>query len=474
MDKVSFLQEKSAFHMKYPDQSDLSFYRWFTEQHPDEAIGWYHLGREREARGEPELALAAHRRALRAGQGPFYDDAREAYQTLLRAKRQQDMRKRMRFLLASMLFLFFQFAYSPGLLTEPDQEATSPQTAIPKPAAVPDRPHVEVIAVPSNLSIEERAKQLRRYMEARRPVLSQPFTVIAVPEVPGSPLFTPLLFYQPREVLGVMQYNPVNRTVTNQKWFDHPGRYEQEPLVLAARAALEQEQMTLQHVLTLRNALYRTYQQTGSLPARLADLAAAYPSNTLPQIPAPLTELGLLSYEYRPGLFRPETAWASIRDVLPLPGYPEPLHALEPLQIQLSQSTRTMRLVSGSHVVRSYPAGIGKNGSTPEGYYTIQQKISRPRGHDNIYGTRGMVFSGDGYAIHGTNHPESIGSEVSLGCIRLLNKDVEELYSFVSLGTEVVISDITAPAKPWSNPALFILAAGPKEETPTITYNWLH
>ncbi|WP_312111779.1 L,D-transpeptidase family protein [Brevibacillus reuszeri] len=474
MDKVSFLQEKSAFHMKYPEQGDLSFYRWFTEQHPDEAIGWYHLGREREARGETELALAAHRRGLQSKQGPFYDEVREAYQALLRARRQQQGRKRVRLVLASMLFLYFQFAFSPGLLTEPPKTEATTKATVPQPEAIPDRPHVEVIAVPMNLSKEERAKQIRRYLEARRPALTQPFTVIAVPEVPGNPLFTPLLFYQPKEVLGVMHYNPLNRTVTNQKWFDRPGRYEQEPLVLSARTALEQEQMTLQHVLVLRNALFRTYQQTGLLPARLADLAGAYPSNTLPQIPAPLTELGLLSYEYRPGLFRPESAWASIREVLPLPGYPEPVQALEPLQIQLSKSTRTMRLVSGSHIVRSYSAGIGKNGSTPEGYYTISQKISRPRGHDNIYGTRGMVFSGDGYAIHGTNHPESIGSEVSLGCIRLHNKDVEELYSFVSLGTEMVISDLPEPVKPWSNPAPFVMAAGPKEETPSVTYNWLH
>ena len=43
---------------------------------------------------------------------------------------------------------------------------------------------------------------------------------------------------------------------------NHRPEYEQEPLVLSARTALEQEQMTLQHVLVLRNALFRTYQQT--------------------------------------------------------------------------------------------------------------------------------------------------------------------------------------------------------------------
>ncbi|MDF2683664.1 MAG: hypothetical protein K0R47_4854, partial [Brevibacillus sp.] len=182
----------------------------------------------------------------------------------------------------------------------------------------------------------------------------------------------------------------------------------------------------------------------------------------------------LKDYPYRPDALRPEAAWASIRDVLPLPGYPEPLIPMEPLQIRLSESTHTLRLLSGSHVVRTYPVGIGKNGSTPEGYFTILQKINHPRGHDNIYGTRGMVFQISGYAIHGTNHPESIGTSVSLGCIRLLNAAVEELYSFVSLGTEVILSDSPVPAYPWSNPAPFVLAARPEEETPQAVYQWLH
>ncbi|KQL45623.1 hypothetical protein AN963_11210 [Brevibacillus choshinensis] len=473
MDKVSFLQEKSTFHMKYPDQSDLSFYRWFTEQHPDEAIGWYHLGRERQARGDREQALAALRRALHAKPGPYFNEAREAYQELIRERKQQEWRNKTRRLLASLLFLYFQFAFSPGPLTEPKAVTTSaPTQAVP--SAVPVQPHVEVIAVPSHLSAAQRESQVRKYVESRRPSLTQPYTVIAVPEVAGAPIYTPLLFYQPNTVLGVMRYHPVNRTVINQKWFDRPGTYEEDQMLRPARTSLAEEQQVTEHILTLRNALYRYYQQKGTLPVNLALLAGAYPGNYLPQIPVPPTGLGLKAYPYRPDAFRPEAAWVSLRDVLPLPGYPEPLIPLAPLQIRMSESSHTMRLLSGSHVVRSYPVGIGKNGSTPEGYFTILQKINQPRGHDNIYGTRGMVFQSNGYAIHGTNHPESIGTSVSLGCIRMLNAAVEELYSFVSLGTEVILSDSPVPAYPWSNPAPFVLAARPEEETPHVIYQWLH
>jgi LysM repeat protein len=46
---------------------------------------------------------------------------------------------------------------------------------------------------------------------------------------------------------------------------------------------------------------------------------------------------------------------------------------------------------------------------------------------------------GDGYGIHGTNQPELIGQMVSHGCIRMYNKDVEQLYDQVALGTPVHI-----------------------------------
>lgn len=53
-------------------------------------------------------------------------------------------------------------------------------------------------------------------------------------------------------------------------------------------------------------------------------------------------------------------------------------------------------------------------------------------------GTRRLDL-GDGYGIHGTDEPNSIGHSVSHGCVRLLNKDVEQLYPMVPVGTPVYI-----------------------------------
>jgi lipoprotein-anchoring transpeptidase ErfK/SrfK len=44
-----------------------------------------------------------------------------------------------------------------------------------------------------------------------------------------------------------------------------------------------------------------------------------------------------------------------------------------------------------------------------------------------------------GYRIHGTTEPETIGTEVSSGCIRMINQDIANLYARVAIGTPVVV-----------------------------------
>lgn len=57
------------------------------------------------------------------------------------------------------------------------------------------------------------------------------------------------------------------------------------------------------------------------------------------------------------------------------------------------------------------------------------------------FGTRwiGLNVPWGTFGIHGTNKPGSIGSEASHGCIRMLNRDVEELYEYVKVGMTVAI-----------------------------------
>jgi hypothetical protein len=60
------------------------------------------------------------------------------------------------------------------------------------------------------------------------------------------------------------------------------------------------------------------------------------------------------------------------------------------------------------------------------------------RRYNGVLGTHRLVL-GNGYAIHGTNVPTSIGQSVSHGCVRLLNEDIAYLYEIVPVGTPVYI-----------------------------------
>jgi lipoprotein-anchoring transpeptidase ErfK/SrfK len=63
-------------------------------------------------------------------------------------------------------------------------------------------------------------------------------------------------------------------------------------------------------------------------------------------------------------------------------------------------------------------------------------------GPGNPLGARAMYLGGTVYRIHGTNAPETIGTHVSSGCIRLTNDNVADLYSRVGVGTKVIVLPI--------------------------------
>ena len=60
-------------------------------------------------------------------------------------------------------------------------------------------------------------------------------------------------------------------------------------------------------------------------------------------------------------------------------------------------------------------------------------------GESNPLGARAIYLGSTTYRIHGTNMPETIGQKVSSGCIRMLNADVIDLYSRITVGTRIVV-----------------------------------
>jgi len=120
-------------------------------------------------------------------------------------------------------------------------------------------------------------------------------------------------------------------------------------------------------------------------------------------------------------------------------------------KIELNIPTLTLKLKQGSKTLKEYTVAVGKTFyQTPIGKYSIKNKIIHPTwypagrepvppGPQNPLGTRWLGIH-NGYGIHGNNNPESIGTFISKGCIRLYNKDVEELFDLVEIGTPVEIT----------------------------------
>ena len=73
-----------------------------------------------------------------------------------------------------------------------------------------------------------------------------------------------------------------------------------------------------------------------------------------------------------------------------------------------------------------------------DGQLIVPPYGTNQRRYKGVLGTHRLIL-GNGYAIHGTNVPTSIGQSVSHGCVRLLNEDIAYLYEIVPVGTPVYI-----------------------------------
>lgn len=117
-----------------------------------------------------------------------------------------------------------------------------------------------------------------------------------------------------------------------------------------------------------------------------------------------------------------------------------PAHSEEPWEIFIDVEAKTLTLFQGDVQVKQYTVATGAwDTPTPLGVFTITSRFS---GRMCGFGTcfLGLNVPWGNYGIHGTNRPESIGSNASHGCIRMRVKDAEELYALAPNGTRVVIS----------------------------------
>jgi lipoprotein-anchoring transpeptidase ErfK/SrfK len=127
--------------------------------------------------------------------------------------------------------------------------------------------------------------------------------------------------------------------------------------------------------------------------------------------------------------------------------------------IVVSTAERRLYYVMGNGQALRYGVGVGRPGFTWGGVQTVTMKREWPDwrppaemlrrrpdlprfmkgGIENPLGARAMYLGGSIYRIHGSNEPETIGTAVSSGCIRMTNDDVADLYTRAKVGTKVIV-----------------------------------
>ena len=139
-----------------------------------------------------------------------------------------------------------------------------------------------------------------------------------------------------------------------------------------------------------------------------------------------------------------------------------------PFHAVVSKSKYTLDLYlgspgeKGSMFVRTFKVGHGKNNSTPTGSWMVtpQNKLKNPKWWGTadepakeaddpqnplgefwigLTGTGGDAVDKQGFGVHGTIEPDSIGKQMSHGCVRLVNADIQMLYEVLVEGKSTII-----------------------------------
>jgi len=121
-----------------------------------------------------------------------------------------------------------------------------------------------------------------------------------------------------------------------------------------------------------------------------------------------------------------------------------------PFSIGVDTKNLRLNVYLGQKHVRAYPVGLGtEDTACPMGRLRILDKVTNPRWDyggmhaapgdpNNPVGTRWIKIA-PSFGIHGTNDPASITERSSAGCIRMHNRDVEEVFDMVRVGAQVTV-----------------------------------
>ncbi len=118
--------------------------------------------------------------------------------------------------------------------------------------------------------------------------------------------------------------------------------------------------------------------------------------------------------------------------------------------LNIDKSQKTLTLNMDGEYLKKYRIAVGKNDATPIGEFKVQNKLKdpvwfnngvaiSPRDPKNILGTRWIGFHND-IGLHGTIDTNPITEQSTSGCIRLYNRDIEELYKILRVGDKITVT----------------------------------
>jgi LysM repeat protein len=136
-----------------------------------------------------------------------------------------------------------------------------------------------------------------------------------------------------------------------------------------------------------------------------------------------------------------------------------------PFDVIITKHAYTLDVYNHGMFVKTYRIGLGQNGSTPTGRWIVGGRVkAAPWTPPATTGKSGTVYPGQpgyplgkdglwialqgvdkrtemlgGFGIHGTNEPDSIGRDASLGCIRLADNDIAEVFALLCDGKSRVL-----------------------------------
>ncbi len=119
----------------------------------------------------------------------------------------------------------------------------------------------------------------------------------------------------------------------------------------------------------------------------------------------------------------------------------------------VDKSQNTLTLKQDDEILKVYTVATGKYNSTPTGTFKIVEKLIDPPWYKqgegmipadspkNVLGSRWLGLSEPKYGIHGCASEKDLGSQVTDGCVRMADPEVQELFTILPRGTEVIIVD---------------------------------